>query len=444
MPLNILIKGGRIIDPGQKLDTAGDLLVSDGRIAAIEKTGVIAQQDNMKIIDAQDCIVCPGFIDLHCHLREPGYEDKETIASGSRAAARGGFTTICCMPNTNPPLDTEAAIDYVKQKALSVAPIRVLPIGCITMGRQGKELSEMHALAKAGAVGFSDDGSPVTDSRIMFLAMQYSLITGLPIIDHCEDSSLSEGGIINEGWVATRLGLKGIPAAAEEIMVARDILLAGSSAASVHIAHVSTKGSVELIRQAKGDGIHITAEVAPHHLLMDEEWVLRGANAQSTGLAYNTNAKVNPPLRTQDDIRALIGGLKDGTIDAIATDHAPHALVDKNCEMGLAAFGISGLETALASLLKLVHDGMLDLNTLISSMTCKPASIISKSTGKLGRLKPGSTADITIFNPQLPWTVKAAEFLSMGKNTPLDGQNLTGRVLYTISNGELVYQNHTA
>jgi dihydroorotase len=437
----LLIKDGRIIDPSQKMDMSGNILVRDGKIAEISSTEINTTGKEISIIDANGCIVCPGFIDLHCHLREPGFEEKETIATGTRAAARGGFTTVCCMPNTNPPLDNESAIDYVKRKADTEGAIRVLPIGCITKNRQGEELTEMNSLAEAGVMGFSDDGGPVTSSRIMFLAMQYSMLSGLPIIDHCEDRELSCDGVMNEGGVSTMLGLRGIPSAAEEIMVARDIALAELTGARLHIAHVSSRNSVQMIRQAKAKGINITAEVTPHHLLLTDERVMTNINSNKQFLEFDTNAKVNPPLRSLSDIHELVKGLNDGTIDAIATDHAPHALVDKMCEFGLAAFGISGLETALACLLGLVHNKSVDLNTLISAMSYKPATIIGNKFGVTGTLQKGSSADITIFNPNKEWKIDSKSFASKGKNTPFDGQMAKGKVIATIHKGKIAYKD---
>src|SRR4030043_1458125 len=369
MPPNLLISGGHILDPSQEIDRVADLLITKGKITWLGDKGAAPSQSDLTTIDATGLVVCPGFVDLHCHLREPGFEDKETIATGTKAAAKGGFTTVCCMPNTNPPLDTQSSIDYVKKTAEIEGLVQVLPIGCITKGRQGKEITEMNELAKAGVIGFSDDGDPVASSRIMSLAMDYSYALGLPIIDHCEDKELSDGGYMNDGWVSARLGLRGMPKAAEEIIVARDLALAQLTGARLHIAHVSTEGSVELIRRAKEKDIAVTAEVTPHHLTLTEERVM-GSQLKNNGrLTYDTNAKVNPPLRTKEDIAALIQGLKDGTIDAIATDHAPHTLEDKMCEFGLAAFGISGLETAFACLMSLVHNGQLDLETLLSKLT---------------------------------------------------------------------------
>ncbi len=439
----LLIRGGHIIDPSQGLDMTGDLLVKDGRVAALGSTGTrgdLAANDPDIVLDASGLTVCPGFIDLHCHLRQPGFEDAETIATGTLAAARGGFTTVCCMPNTEPPLDTRAAVDYVKQVADSEGYVRVLPIGCITKGRKGTELAEMDELASAGVVGFSDDGGPVASSRIMRLAMEYVSRLGLPIIDHCEDKSLSQDGVMNEGWVSARLGLKGIPAAAEETMVARDISLAALTSARLHIAHISTRGSVELVRSAKEKGVAVTAEVTPHHLLLTEERVM-GINPDDNLSFYDVNAKANPPLRTKEDIAALIQGLRDGTIDAIATDHAPHTTVDKLCEFNIAAFGISGLETAFGCLMSLVHRGEMDLMMLISLLTCGPAKVIGTRYSGLGTLRPGCPADISIFDPSKEWVVDSRDFASKGKNTPFEGQLLRGKVLATISQGKIVYRD---
>ena len=422
---DILIKNGRIIDLATGLDETGDVLISGGRIK--ELGGSISAQ-GAEILDATSQVVCPGFIDMHCHLRQPGYEAKETIASGSKAAARGGFTTICCMPNTNPPLDNAPLITYVNTIAEKEAAVRVLPIGCITRARKGDELSDMMTMAQAGVVAFSDDGSHVKNPQLMRRAMEYSLPLGLPIIEHCEDSDLADGGQVNEGIVATTLGLCGIPTAAEEVAVARDIILAELTGARLHIAHVSTKEAVELIRQAKKRGVKLSAEVTPHHLTLTEECVL----------GYNTQAKVSPPLRTQSDIDALIGGLKDGTIDIIATDHAPHTANDKACEFGLAACGISELETAFAALMQLVHSGKLPLPLLIAKLSSAPAAILRM---KLGSICVGAPADISVINPHLEWTVNTANFVSKGHNTPLEGSKLKGKVTATVYAGQVVYQD---
>jgi len=441
MSTSLLISGGHLLDPSQGIDKIGDLLIAEGKIAWVGDKGTASPQPDSYALDATGLVVCPGFVDLHCHLREPGFEDKETIATGTRAGAGGGFTTVCCMPNTNPPLDNQSSLDYVRKTAERDGVVRVLPIGCITRDRRGKELTEMSELAELGAIGFSDDGDPVASSRIMSLAMEYCRDLGLPIIDHCEDKELSDDGLMNEGWVSTRLGLKGIPAAAEEIVVARDLALAQLTGARLHIAHVSTKGSVELILRAKEKGIAVTAEATPHHLTLTEKRVMGWQSGKTDQLSYDTNAKVNPPLRSEEDVAALIEGLKDGIIDIIATDHAPHTLVDKMCEFGLAAFGISGLETALGCLMDLVHSGQLELTTLISKLTSEPARIIGTKYGELGTLKSGCQADITLFDPSKQWLVSSQDFASKGKNTPFDGYQFKGKVVATIFAGDAVYQD---
>jgi len=431
MNQTLLIKGGRIIDPSQKIDETGSLLVAEGKIAWLGKGEAAPPKTDYEVLDAQGLVVCPGLIDLHCHLRQPGYEEKETIASGTKAAARGGFTTICCMPNTNPPLDNQTAIEYIKSTAASEGVVRVLAIGCISKGRKGKELAEMGELASAGVVAFSDDGEPVLSSHIMRQALDYSRAFDLPITDHCEDTALTEGGQMNEGVVSAKLGLRGIPNAAEDIIVARDLALAQLTGGRLHIAHATTEGAVELIRRAKEKGVRVTAEVTPHHLTLTEERVI----------GYNTNAKVNPPLRTERDIEALIQGLKDNTIDIIATDHAPHTEADKLCEFALAPFGISGLETALGSLMGLVHNKKLSLATLIAKLTYEPAKIIGNKQGKLGTLAVGAPADVTIFDPNLEWVVDTKDFASKGRNTPLAGEKLKGKVIATLYQGKVVYKD---
>jgi dihydroorotase len=427
----LLIRGGHIIDPSQGIDQVGDLLIAEGKIVQIGGTVILSKAQHL---DATGLVICPGFIDLHCHLREPGFEDKETIATGTKAAAIGGFTTVCCMANTNPPLDSPSAVARVKRKASKDSLVVVLPIGCITEGRKGEELTDMAGLAEAGVVAFSDDGDPVASSQLMRRALEYSRDLGLPIIDHCEDKALSDNGIINEGQISAKLGLKGIPAAAEEVMVVRDLTLAKMTKSRLHIAHVSTKGSVELIRHAKEEGISVTAEVTPHHLTLTEERIA----GESPNKPFDTNAKVNPPLRTKEDVQALIKGLKDGVIDAIATDHAPHTLADKNCGLELAAFGISGFETALGCLMSLVHQGEISLTQLISKLTCEPAKVIGRN-GELGTLKTGTPANITILDPDQEWIVDSRNFASKGKNTPYDGYKFKGKVMATIANGKIVY-----
>jgi dihydroorotase len=441
MSPNLLISGGRIFDPGQGIDTVGDILIDKDIITSIGDKGNSSNRNGLSIIDATGLIVCPGLIDLHCHLREPGFEDKETIKSGTKSAAKGGFTTVCCMPNTNPPLDNTAAVDYVNKKAKTEGIIRVLPIGCITKGRQGKELCEMNELAKEGVIGFSDDGDPVTNSRIMSLAMEYSLISGLPIIDHCEDKELCNGGVMNEGWVSTRLGLAGIPNAAEEIIIARDIALATLTGARIHIAHVSTSGSVALVRKAKEAGIAITAEVTPNHLTLTDERVMGNPYKDNGRINYDTDAKVNPPLRTQKDIEALLEGLRDNVIDTIATDHAPHTRVNKACEFGYAAFGISSFETAIGCLMSLVQNKKLELSILISKLTYEPAKIIGKRFGELGTLRTGCTADITLIDPNMEWIVDTNGFVSKGKNSPFDSYKFKGKTIASIFAGDIVYSD---
>jgi len=428
---SLLIQGGRIIDPSQGIEAIGNLLISEGKISWRGKGEEAPPQPDYDTLNAKGLVVCPGFIDLHCHLRQPGDEEKETIASGTRAAARGGFTTICCMPNTNPPLDNQTAIEFIKSRSASEGVVRVLPIGCISRGRKGEELAEMGELTLSGVIAFSDDGEPVPSSYLMRQALDYSRAFELPVIDHCEEKALTEGGQMNEGVISTRLGLRGIPSAAEEIMVARDLALAELTGGRLHIAHVSTEGSVELIRRAKEKGIKVTAEVTPHHLTLTEERVI----------GYDTNAKVNPPLRTRQDIKALIQGLNDNTIDIIATDHAPHTEADKLCEFDLAPFGISGFETALGSLMSLVHNGEISLSTLVAKLTHEPARIIGNKYAKLGTLAAGAPADVTILDPNLEWVVEPKAFASKGRNTPLAGERLKGRVMATIFQGRLVYKD---
>jgi len=431
-PKSLLIRGGRVIDPSQQVDAVGDLFIADGKVRWLSTQGTFSAPENCPVVYARGMVVCPGFIDIHCHLRQPGFEEKETIATGTCAAARGGFTTVCCMPNTDPPVDTRATVEYILSVAANEGAVRVLPVGCVTKGRAGSELADFGELATSGVIAFSDDGNPIADSLLMRRALEYSRDSGLPVIDHCEDTSLSKGGMMNEGAVANRLGLKGIPAAAEESMVARDIELARATGGRLHIAHVSTAGSVALIRRAKEEGIQVTAEVTPHHLTMTEERVMSHSG-------YDTNAKVNPPLRTARDVQALISGLKEGVIDAIATDHAPHTDADKRCNFENAAFGISGFETALGSLLALVHRGEIDLMMLISKLTFEPAKVIRKND--IGTLKVGAPAAVIIFDPDAEWVVDPSAFASKGKNTPLAGETLKGKVMATIYGGEVIYKD---
>jgi len=432
---SILIKGGRIIDPYRKLDTIGDVLIVNGVVEAAQARPINAPR-GVPILHARGLVVTPGFVDLHAHLREPGYEDKETIASGTRAAAAGGFTTVCCMPNTNPPIDSCATVEFILERARAEGAVRVLPIAAVTKGRGGSALVDMSELADAGAVAFSDDGSPIGDSQLMRNALSYSRPLGLPVIDHCEDPSLA-GGVMHEGRISTLLGLRGVPSAAEENMVSRNILLAELTGGRMHMAHLSTAGAATLIRQAQAKGLPVTAEVTPHHLTLTHDLVSGDGNTQ--GYPYNTNTKVNPPLRRREDVEALIEAMADGTIQAIATDHAPHTLADKICTYDEAEFGICGFETALGMVLSLVHNGRIDLPTLVDRLTWGPARIIDHKGLGLGTLRKGAPGDVAIFDPAAEWTVDPAKFLSRGKNTPLDGMTLRGNVVATIVAGVAVY-----
>ncbi len=442
---SILIQGGRLIDPSQDWDLIADVLIQDGKISSAGSVlDGISLPDHCQIIDVGGMVVCPGFIDLHSHLREPGFEHKETIATGTRAAARGGFTTLCCMPNTDPAIDNAAVVDFIRRQASAEGTVRVWPIGCVTKGRKGKELAEMEELAAAGVVAFSDDGDPVYDPMLMRLALSYSRDLGLPISNHCQDHSLSRDGVMAEGWVATRLGLPGIPAAAEEAMIARDLALADLTGGKLHLAHLSTAGSVSLVRRALEQGIAVTAEVCPHHLSITDRWVLgtKGAYVESAGpFSYDTSTKVYPPLRADEDVEALIEGLADGVIACIATDHAPHDLASKQVTYQDAAFGISVLETALGSLMGLVHEDRLGLSTLVERLTAGPAQVLGPDFHDLATLRAGTPADLVIFDPNREWVVDPGEFASKGKNTPLEGTTLKGRVIATLVEGQVVFQD---
>lgn len=422
--MKTLLKGARLLDPGQNFDAIMDILIVDGKIAEIKPDINISDTE---IIDLSGKLATPGLIDMHVHFRDPGYEYKEDIESGSMSAAAGGFTAVACMPNTNPPLDNSSLIEYVKSKASKVGKVKVLPIGCVTKGQKGEEITEMGDMARAGAVAFSDDGKPVASASLMRKAMVYAAMFDRLIIDHCEDPSLFEGGQINEGRVSTLLGLMGIPSACEEIMVARDILLAREMKTPVHIAHISTRGSVELVRWAKREGVKVSCEVTPHHLTLTEEAVMD----------YDTNAKVNPPLRTKEDLEALLEGLKDGTVDAIATDHAPHHIDEKDLEFDKAAFGLIGLETALGVILtKVVGENGIPLNTVIEKMTVGPAKVLGLD---MGTLKVGGPADITVIDLEREWTVDKDKFFSKGRNTPFHGFKLKGKAVMTIVDGKSAY-----
>jgi dihydroorotase len=432
----LLIKGGRVLDPANGADMAGDVLVEAGVVKAV---GAKLEAAGAQVIDAKGLIVAPGFVDLHTHLRDPGFEYKETVETGTRAAAGGGFTTVCAMPNTEPAMDNRGTVDYVMQRALEQGLVRVLPIGAVTKGRAGKLLAELGELADAGCIGFSDDGSPVADASIMRHALEYASTFGLPVIDHCEDPQLA-GGVMHEGWVSTRLGLKGIPSASEENMVSRDIALARQTGAHVHIAHLSTAGAVELVRRARAEGIQVTAEVTPHHLVLHHEAVMRREG--ETRLAYDTNAKMYPPLRSEEDAAACIAGLQDGTIDAIATDHAPHAVQEKLCEFDLAANGIVGLETALG--LSLSAAG-LKLERVVEALTIGPVRALGleRWVPGIGTLSVGAPGDIVLFDPKREWTVEPAEFASKGRNTPVEGRTLKGAIVATVYGGEVVFERDT-
>ncbi|MGK2963396.1 MAG: dihydroorotase [Gemmatimonadaceae bacterium] len=421
----ILLKGGRVLDPSRNIDEIADVLVADGRI--VSSSGNAGQVDDADLIDCKGSIVSPGFIDVHCHLREPGREDVETIATGARAAAAGGFTAVCAMPNTDPVTDNQAAVGFIIRQAQRADAARVHVIGAISVGQRGETLAEFGEMVAAGAVAMSDDGKPVVSAQLMRTALEYARSFSIPVIDHCEEPTLAKGGSMNEGIVSARLGLKGIPSEAEEIMVIRDILLARRTGGHVHLAHMSTHGSVELIRWGKERGINVTAEVCPHHISLTEDRIG----------SYDTNAKMNPPLRTARDVESLREAVKDGTIDMIATDHAPHHYDEKEREFADAPNGIVGLETALAvSVTNLVATGHIDFRTLIDKMSCAPAKLFGLPGGSLAK---GVAADITVFDPGTSWQVEPADFHSKGRNTPYAGMTLTGRAVATIVGGRVVY-----
>jgi dihydroorotase len=427
--MKILIKEGHILDPSEKLNKTGSILIEDGKVKGYPSdTKKLEKDPTIEVINAQGMIVAPGFIDMHVHLREPGFEHKETIRTGCSAAAAGGFTSVVCMPNTNPVNDNASVTEYILLKARTEGIVNVFPIGAITKGEKGETLAEIGEMWEAGCVGISDDGRSVMNSRVMRHAMEYVKAFGIPVISHAEDIDLSGHGVMNEGFTSTVLGLRGIPSASEEVMVARDITLAELTGAHLHIAHVSTAGAVRLIRDAKKRGVKVTAEATPHHFTLTDRAILN----------YDTNAKVNPPIRSQEDVDAIREGLKDGTIDVIATDHAPHSEDEKKVEFDLAPFGISGLETALPVSLKLVQDGVLTLPELITHLTFNPAKIIGVDRGTL---KVGATADIVIFDPDKTVTVDREKFRSKGKNTPFHGWQLSGSVLYTIVSGKVVFSS---
>ncbi len=424
--LNLIIRNGHIIDPSQGIDGRGDLLVEDGKIKEVFQDSEFRIQDTAKyvIIDASGLYVLPGLVDMHVHLREPGFEYKETIRTGTMAAVRGGFTSVCCMPNTKPVNDNETVTEFILRKAYAEGASYVYTIGAITKGQKGEELAEMGMMREAGCVAFSDDGFPVMNSLLMRRALEYSKVFGVTIISHAEDLNLSSGGVMNEGSLSLALGLRGVPAEAEVIAIKRDIELAALTGGRLHIAHVSTAGGVRAIREARKDGIEVTAETCPHYFTLTEEAVRD----------YNTNAKMNPPLRTSRDVEAVKEGLSDGTIDVIATDHAPHHMDEKLCEFDQAAAGISGLETALPLCLRLVEDGVLSISELVRKMALNPARILGLEKGSL---KKDAAADIVLVDSFKEFTVKSGEFVSMGRNTPFEGWQLRGGPAVVVCKGRI-------
>ncbi len=417
--MNFLIKNGRVIDPANGIDKLADILIKNGRIAQIGKNLKVKG----KTIEAEGMFITPGLIDIHTHLREPGREDEETILSGAKAAIAGGFTTICVMPNTNPCIDNKTVVRFIYDRAKATNLCNILPIAAITKERKGKELTEFGELVKAGAIGFSDDGDSIGDSRIMRRALEYSKIFTKPIILHCEDTRLSAGGVINEGWLSANLGLPGIPKQAEEIIASRDLMLAELIGARIHIAHVSTAGSVELIRQAKKKGIRVTCETCPHYFTLTED----------AAKDFDTKSKVNPPLREEKDLRAIKKGLADGTIDVIASDHAPHSAEEKEKDFLAAPFGMVGLETTLPLSLALV-ERKFPLSQVIAKLTINPAKILGIDKGSLSI---GKKADITIIDPKVRWILKTESLKSKSKNSPFLGRKLKGKAIYTIIGGKV-------
>lgn len=435
--MRLLIAGGHVVDPSQGINGVCDVLIDEGKIKEVrkrrsarpKKTGKTEKPASVRhdtqVIDAQGMLVFPGLVDMHVHLREPGFEYKETIKTGTAAAVRGGITSVCCMPNTNPVNDNSSVTEFIRKRASQEGSCSVFPVGAITKGQKGEELAEFTMMHQAGCVAFSDDGMPVMDGMMMRRALEYSKILGVPVISHCEDLALSAGGVMNEGHLAATLGLKGIPSQAEEIMVARDLALAELTGGRLHIAHVSTARSVEIIRAAKRRGVaRVTAETCPHYFSITEEAVKN----------YDTNARVNPPLRRQQDVEAIREGLTDGTIDVIVTDHAPHHMDEKQREFDLAPSGISGFETSLGLSMRLVDEGVLTLSELVEKMSLNPSEIAGLSKGTL---KPGSEADVTIIDTEREYVIDVAGFVSMGKNSPFDGWTLHARPFATIFKGKV-------
>jgi dihydroorotase len=428
----LVIKGGRVVDPSASIDGTYNIYVMGGRIASVkavdsDDTELAAGAPDLDIIDASGLLVVPGLVDIHTHLREPGHEYKETILSGAEAAAAGGFTTILCMANTVPVNDNQSVTRYILKKAED-AVVNVRPVGALSAGLRGERITEMADLSGAGCAAVSDDGMPVVNAGLMRRALEYSKVFALPVITHAEDPALACGGVMNEGEVSTRLGLGGVPNVAEDAMVARDIMLAELTGGRLHIAHVSTRGAVELVRAAKARGVNVTAEATPHHLVLTEARVA----------GYDTDARMNPPLRTSEDVRALVEGVNDGTIDAIATDHAPQSVIEKDVEFNAAANGVIGLETAFSIVYSLVLDGTLDLKRALEAMTTGPARAMNLDRGTL---KVGAPADITLIDLDRQWTVDPAKFKSKSRNTPFAGMKLKGRAVLTIVDGRTVYEN---
>jgi dihydroorotase len=433
MSSQLLIRNGTIIDPSQSLEARRDLLIRDGRVEAIEENLRVKDKE-AEVFDADGLIVAPGFIDLHVHLREPGQEYKETIETGARAAVAGGFTSVCCMPNTQPVNDNSSVTSFIIERAQAAGLANVFPIGAITQGSQGEHLAEIGEMKVAGIVAISDDGKPVNDANLMRRALEYAGDFDLPVVDHCEDSHLAAGGVMHEGEYSALLGLKGIHAAAEDTHVARDIRLAEATGTRVHIAHISTARAVEFVRQAKRRGLPVTCEVTPHHFTLTDAEVHRRN--------YDTNTKMNPPLRAQADLEAVLAGLRDGTIDAIATDHAPHHANEKMLEYDRAPFGIIGLETALGlTLTQLVERGVISLARMVELLSCAPARIFKLDRGTL---KLGAVADVTIFDPRQQVKVDAAQFHSKSRNTPFDGWGLQGAPMAAIVGGRVVWRSSGA
>jgi dihydroorotase len=429
----LCIRGGRVLDPSRGIDRVQDLWIANGTIAGL---GEDAPQDvrsspNAEVLPVHGAVICPGLVDIHVHLREPGQEEKETIETGTRAAARGGFTAVACMPNTTPPLDDRPRIEYVVRRAREAGLARVFPIAAVTRGQMGETLTEIEDLVEAGAVAVSDDGKPVRNAEIMRRALELTRALGIPVIQHAEDPDLKGDGVMHEGWVSTRLGMKGIPDVAESVMVARDALLAELTGGHVHVAHMSAARSTEILRKAKARGIRMTGETAPHYLLLTDEAVE----------GYDPRTKMNPPLRSARDRDALIEAVVDGTIDCLATDHAPHTEIEKDSDFDSAPFGIVGLETALGIYLKaLVEPKHLSLSELILRITVNPLRVLGLPGGTL---EAGAPADITVFDPARKWTVRAAEFRSMGRNTPFEGWELPGQVLLTMCDGRITHRSET-